>query len=424
MPKVAKQLSARAVAALKHNGVGRSTKHSVGGVPGLMLITFDTGGRSWLYRGTFKKRRRDFGLGTTLDLSLAEAREKALEYRKLLRSGIDPKAREEHAVTKSISFAQAVKRFCETELLWVKEKERKAWISTMNTYAIPVLGKRDVDDISTTDVARILKPIWSEKREIAKKVRTRLDKIFVWLKATGYRTTLSPAKWEDLKPILDPLGRAKAVVHQPAIPFTQIPDWFAIVQAKRSISARALEFLCLTAVRSGDVRFLPWSEIDFERRVWTIPPNREGTKLKDRDHKVPLTDRMLSILEQMLEIQSCEYVFPGPHENAMSDNTVSKLMRDIHKAELSAGRPGFVDQQSGRRAVPHGLRSSFRDWVAECTEYPGELAEIAIAHKHGSNTELAYRRLAQVEKRRPLMVEWGDYLNSAKPLQSPNKRSH
>ena len=411
MPKIARVLSSRAVASLKHTGPGVKSRHPVGGAPGLLVVVSASGAKSWLLRATYKRRRKEFGLGSTLDVSLAEARAKAIEYRRLLSQGIDPSTIGDEGQDKFISFKNAVAKFCDTELEGVKEKERKAWLSTLSRYATPVIGNYDVDDITTVQIANVLKPIWASKRELAKKIRVRLDKIFVWLKAKGYRSEASPAKWVDLKPILDPLGRNKATTHHPAINFKSAPGWFEIVQSKSSISARALEFLCLTAVRSGDVRFMPWSEVDLETMVWTIPPLREGTKLKEREHQVPITQRMLNVLRQMEELRESEYVFPSAKGGPLSDNTLSKMMRHIHGHEIKDGRPGFLDQQSGRPAVPHGLRSTFRDWVAECTDYPGELAEIAIQHKHGTNTELAYRRLAQVEKRRPLMKQWGEYLS-------------
>ncbi len=410
MPKLLTPLSAKAVASLKHTGAGEKSRHSVGGVPGLFLVTYASGARCWLLRGTLNKRRKEIGLGSAFELSLSEAREKAREYRRQLADGIDPTFKEETVEQMRIIFAKAVEQFFETELSEVKEKERKAWINTLRTYAVPIIGKLDVENISTLHVADVLKPIWSTKRELAKKIRVRLDKIFVWLKATGYLEQDSPAKWVDLKPILDPLGRDKKAAHRPAVAFVDAPRWFELIRQKKSLSARALEFLCLTAVRSGDVRYMSWSEVDFDTRIWTIPPNRQGTKLKTRDHKVPLTEPMLELLRAVKQEQNGEYVFAGLNGCPMSENTISKLMREVHLEEIAAGRKGFLDQQTGKRAVPHGLRSTFRDWIAECTNYPGELAEIAIAHKQGSETELAYKRLSQVEKRRRMMSDWSNYL--------------
>ncbi len=410
MPRIIAPLSARSVASLKHNGVGKKTMHPVGGVDGLYLVVYDSGSRSWLLRATVNGRRRHFGLGSARLFSLAEARERAKNWKKLIVDGVDPTLKKKTERKRRLSFEDAVALFSAAELTEVKEKERKAWGNSLRTHVVSSLGSRDVDSITSLDVAEALKPVWAQKREMAKKVRSRLDKIFVWLQAKGHRSDASPAKWEDLKPILNPLGRQKPVQHRPAVAFTEAPRWFSLLWTKRSISARALEFLCLTAVRSGDVRFLTWREIDIEAKTWTIPPNREGTKLKTRHHTVPLTEPMLKLLRDAAELRFNDYVFPGVNGGAMSDNTLSKIMRDIHTDEVKLGRPGFVDQQTGKRAVPHGLRSTFRDWVAECTDYPGELAEIAIAHKHGSDTELAYKRMAQVEKRRPMMAEWGAYL--------------
>ena len=177
----------------------------MGGVPGLFLVTYASGARCWLLRGTLNKRRKEIGFGSAFELSLSEAREKAREYRRQLADGIDPTFKEETVEQKRIVFVNAIELFFETELANVKEKERKAWINTLQTYAVPIIGKLDVENISSLHVAEVLKPIWSTKRELAKKIRVRLDKIFVWLKATGYREPDSPAKWVDLKPILDPL---------------------------------------------------------------------------------------------------------------------------------------------------------------------------------------------------------------------------
>lgn len=410
MPKLVAPMSAKAVGALKHNGKGEKTVVPVGGVAGLYIVIYATGAKAWQLRATFRGARREFGLGSYSDVNLGRAREAALQFKKKLADGIDPSQPDEVKEVKRIKFSQALDLFCETELNQVKTKERKAWLSTLRTYAVPVFGKRDVDTITTLDVSKALKPIWGSKPEIAKKVRMRLDKIFVWLRATGYREDQSPAKWEDLKPILSPLGRTNAVQHRPAVYFKDIPRWFSLVRSKKCMSARALEFLCLTAVRSGDVRYLTWDEINYEEAVWTILPNREGTKLKTRPHQVPLTESMLSLLHDVKRESRSKYVFASVQGRPMSDSTISKIMREMHAEELAAGRTGFLDFQTGARAVPHGLRSSFRDWVAECTTYSGELAEIAIAHKSGSDTELAYKRMSQVEKRRQMMEDWGKFV--------------
>ena len=297
MPRIAKVLSAKAVAKLKHTGPGKQSMHAVGVVDGLYLVTKATGARSWVLRAQLKGRRRHFGLGSARLVTLSEAREKGTEWRMLIAEGNDPSAARREENRKRMNFAEAAQLFSAIELQSVKEKERKAWASSIATHITPSLGRKDVDAITSLQVAEVLKPLWRDKREMAKKVRIRLDKMFVWLKAKGHRDDDSPAKWADLKPILDPLGRAKVTEHRPAVPFTIAPRWFSVLQTKKSISARALEFLCLTAVRSGDVRFLTWGEIDWSMKIWTIQPNRQGTTLKTREHKDPLTEPMMEILK-------------------------------------------------------------------------------------------------------------------------------
>lgn len=281
-----------------------------------------------------------------MELSFSEAREKAREYRRQLADGIDPTFKEETVEQKRIVFVNAIGLFFETELADVKEKERKACINTLRTYAVPLIGKLDVENISTLHVADVLKPIWSTKRELAKRIRVRLDKIFVWLKAAGYREQNSPAKWVDLKPILDPLGRDKKAAHRPAVPFVDAPRWFEWIRQNKSLSARARVSVSYGGT-SGDVRYMSWSEVDFEARVWTIPPNRQGTKLKTRDHKVPLTEPMLTLLREVKQEQSSDYVFAGLNGCPMSENTISKLMWEVHLEQIAAGRKGFLDQQTG-----------------------------------------------------------------------------
>jgi integrase len=364
-----------------------------------------------------RDKRRYIGLGAYPEVSLADAREQALELRRQIRAGRDPiEERKAERATRAAetrqrtTFEEAFLRYFEEKVQdeLSNQKHVKQWSSTITTYAFPVIGDKAVADIVVDDLLRILKPIWSEKTETASRVRQRIEAVLDWASVMGFREGENPARWKgNLQQLLPSTGKTKKSDRQPAVALNQAADWFKALQGRDGTAARALEFLTLTASRSGEIRGAVWDEIDLKKRLWIIPAERMKAS---REHRVPLSRAAVKLLEGLPRHVGCPYVFPSPKNAQMSDMTISAVMRRIQAAEVDAGRPGFLDPQSRRPAVPHGLRSTFRDWAAERTSYPREIAEIALAHNVGSEVERAYRRSDMIEKRREMMEEWASFL--------------
>ena len=412
MPKIAKELSPLEVKRIQHSG-GKSSKelYAVGGVAGLNLQVTSTGARSWVYRVRIGSKRRDIGLGGYPTVSLGQAREKAREYRKQIDNQIDPiQAKKERIAAliatqqRALTFSEAMERYFAAKLDAFKNaKHRQQWQSTLRTYAEPKLGKMLVEDITTQDVLRVLQPIWWEKTETAKRLRSRIEAVLSWATVSGHRAGENPARWKgNLEQLLPSPSKIKQETHQPAIQLKDLNRFARAIRASQGTSARALEFALLTASRSGEVRGARWTEIDLEKRIWTIPAQRMKA---GREHRVPLSDAALHLVTNLPRFADCDLVFVAPKGGELSDMSLSQTMRRIHKMDQEGG---FWDAKSGRPAVPHGLRSTFRDWVADETEYAGDMAEIALAHKVSNSVEAAYRRGDMIEKRREMMTAWSN----------------
>ena len=377
---------------------------------GLFLFVDKSGARRWYQRITIRNKRTDLGLGSADLITLAEARETALANRKLAREGGDPKQRraDEESVP---TFAQAVEKYLAAKLdEFRNERHKKQWRSTLDTYAAPVLGRRPVNTIEVGDVQRVLEPIWSTKTETASRLRGRIEAVLAWATVAGHRSGDNPARWRgNLDAILPKPGRVTKVKNYPALALDDAADWFADLRQRGGTATRALEFVALTAARSGEVRGATWAEFDFEAGLWIVPAERMKM---EREHRVPLTPGAVELVKAMPRIDGTEYVFPAARGGMLSDMSLSAAMKRIHEARFKADGKGYVDARSGRPAVPHGLRSTFRDWAAERTEFPGDMAEVALAHRVGSAVQQAYRRGDMVEKRRQMMVAWSDFLRN------------
>ncbi len=357
---------------------------------GLCLVVKPSGARSWVQRLTIRGRRRDLGLGGFPLVTLAEARATALENRRLARAGGDPIALRNAGAAPT--FREAVDRVIAIhEPNWKDGgKSAKQWRSQMRDYALPKLGRLRVDEITPADVMRVLLPIWTTKRETARKLRARIGMCMKWAVAEGWRSD-NPAG-DAIGAALPRNGAHKR--HQKALPHRDVAGAIAKVRASNATTAArlAFEFLVLTACRSGEVRGARWSEIDLDEALWTIPGERTKT---GREHRVPLSNRALAILDEAAGIaDGSGRVFPSPTGRALSDSTLSKLVREL-----------------GIEAVPHGFRSSFRDWCGEATSAPREVAEAALGHAVGNVVEAAYARSDLFDKRRDLMQRWARYLN-------------
>lgn len=391
MPKKVTEMSAIELRRIQEPG-----RYSVGGVAGLILEVRQTDSKSWILRVVVGDKRRHFGLGSYPEISLARAREKAREIREKIREGIDPaEERRQRRLAlmgkRTITFKEAVVRCFEKKAAEFKsQKHASDWFSSVERFAFPVIGNTRVDEVFLTDILAILDPIWTKKTETATRLRQRLEYILNWATVSGYRQGDNPARWKGhLDAILPKPTKIKKVEHFAALPWKAIPDFMTDLRARKGISARALEFLILTAARSGEVRFATWDEIDFSARIWAIPANRMKA---GKEHTVPLSDDALKLLKALPRFEGSDYIFPAPRGGALCDMSLSALCRRMK-----------VD------AVPHGFRSSFRDWCAESTNFAREVAEMALAHTIESSVEAAYRRGDLLKKRRHLMESWATF---------------
>lgn len=434
MPKVAKELGALAIKRFEHPepATGRPALRPVGGVAGLMLQVTPSGSKSWILRTVVGNKRRHIGLGSYPAVSLAAARERAAQAKDGIRQGVDPieqkraaRAALIAAQQRDLTFNDAVGRYWPIKSAELgTERSRDRWQSTIERFAKPKIGNMRVADIGVSDMLRVLRQqhthdrtgaigeLWSVANETASKLRGRIEEVLAWATVNGHRTGDNPARWKgNLDMTLPAPGKVAVTVHHPAVSLADAPAWFAELHKHEGIAASALEFLALTATRSGDVRGATWDEIDLDAALWTIPAARLKVK-NNGDHVVPLSAAAVALLKRILRkrVKDCPYVFPAKQGGPLSDMALSMLMRDMHAAEIKEGRKGWGDRQSGRPAVVHGLRSTFRDWAAEHTEYPSDMAEIALAHKVGSEVEQAYRRGSMVAKRRQMMKDWATFL--------------
>lgn len=428
MPRVAKELSALEVKRLQHPGKPGNATFAVGGVSGLLLQITPNGGRTWILRTSIGNRRREVGLGGFPDVTLAQARDRARDIKDQIRLGIDPveerkaaRAQLAAASRRGLTFSDAADKYLAAKLDGFKNhKHRQQWQNTLTTYAMPELGKMLVDEIAVQDVLRVLEPIWHSKTETAKRLRGRIEAVLSWSTVAGHRTGDNPARWAgNLKELLPAADKVAKKDNHPAIQIGDAPRWFAAIHKREGMGARALEFACLTAARSKEVRGATWDEIDLDGATWIIPAARMKM---EREHRVPLPKEAVTILDSLPRFEDNNLVFPAPRGGEMSDMTLSAAMKRLHAADIAAGGHGYLDRVSKRPAVPHGLRSTFRDWVAERTHFPGDMAEIALAHKVGKAVEAAYRRGDMFEKRRTMMAAWADYLVDKQPVISKISR--
>jgi integrase len=357
---------------------------------GLMLLVKPSGSRSWLVRVQVAGQRRDFGLGSAKEVSLAEARDKARETRKRFKTGGNPSADRRAVAAKKTTFAQAAKAAHEEQKAgWKNGKHRDQWLSSLERFAFPIIGQVPIDDVDGPAIREVLSPIWMTKPETARRVRQRVGAVLDWAQSKGLRQTEAP-----LRALSKGLPRQpRRAGHFAAMPYPSVPQFLAELQGVTSIGGLALRFLILTAARSGEVRGALWQEVDLAKRVWNIPAARMKA---DREHIVPLSDAVIAILDACRNMRggNGNLIFPGMRMKPLSDMTLLKL--------LQSRRPGMT---------VHGFRSSFRDWAAENSDLPGEVVEAALAHMVANKTEAAYRRTNFLEKRRSLMNDWMAYLS-------------
>ncbi|ORE86036.1 phage integrase [Oceanococcus atlanticus] len=406
MPRISKPLGAIQVKRLDRVGL-----NPVGGVAGLYLQVTPSGARSWILRATVGRKRRDIGLGSYPAVSLARAREKAADARDLIEQGLDPvierqKARQAlmQEQAKRMTFADAARAKHEAKKdEFRNSKHRADWISSLERHAFAHIGGMEVADITLADVLRVLQPIWLDRTETATRVRQRMESVFTWSIVSGYREAANPAVWKGaLKELLPEPKKVKKTENHPALPWGRVPEFMAALAEREGSAARALEFGILTASRSGEIRKATWDQIDLNTKVWTIPAkNMKGGK----EHRVPLSPAVVALLKA-LPASNSNFVFPSPKGNMMSDMGISSLVRRMNKPV-----PVWVDpKQNDKPIVPHGFRSSFKDWArASAVGFDDEVSELALAHINSDATRAAYARDELLPLRKRMMQQWAEY---------------
>jgi integrase len=412
MPRRAEPLNAAKVKALLAKG--EPWRHADGA--GLYLVVTGPGRGWWMLRYTLAGRTREMGLGAADAAgreghALADARDRAAAARARIRDGVDPLA-EREALAAAEKAAQAARRtfheaardfLADKSAEWSNPKHRDQWRSTLDTYAHPILGDMPVAEIGMEDVRRALVTIWTAKPETATRLRGRIEAVLDFAAVHGWRQGPNPARWAGNLKLAGLPARAKfaPVKHHPALPWQDAPAFMRALRGLDATSARALEVLILTAARTGEVLEARWSEIDMPGAVWTIPAGRMKAR---REHRVPLSDPALAVLEDMAELRDPDdpagegFVFPGAGgPGPLSNMAMLALLKRMRRADIT----------------PHGFRSTFRDWAGEATAHPGDVVEMALAHVVANKVEAAYRRGDMFEKRRRLMQDWSDYLGRA-----------
>ncbi len=381
---------------------------------GLWLRVSSSGSKSWIFRFTMNKTARSMGLGPLHSLSLANARVRAGVCRAQLLEGVDPiDARKANRLS-ALAAAAKTKTFREctdehiaaNESGWRNPKHIQQWRNTLETYAYPVIGDLSVDAVDTGLVLEILEPIWSMKTETASRVRGRIEAVLDSARVRGRREGDNPARWRGhLDKLLPRPSKVKSVKHHTALPFTEINKFVMSIQAQDSTSARTLEFLILTACRTGEVIGAKWDEVDWNETDWTVPPDRTKT---GKQHRVPLSERAIEILKLQSEHRLSDYVFPGQGSNRpLSNMAMLQLLKRMNRGDLTA----------------HGFRSTFRDWAAERTAFQNEVVEMALAHTIANKAEAAYRRGELFDKRRKLMTAWANYCLTPAATETDNVRA-
>ena len=360
----------------------------------LYLEVDKSGARRWTLRVTILGRRRDMGLGGISTVSLEEARELAYQYRKIARSGGDPILERQKNRGLQTTLIYCTKKVHEINLpTWKNEKFAKQWLSSLEHHVFPTIGKLPISQVTSADILRVLTPIWNTKGDTAKKIKQRLRMIIKWARAQGYFQGDDPVELaEQALP-----KQLKSDDHHKSLEFEKLPEMISnLRKSKISLPTKlALEFTILSACRTSEVLNAKWEEIDLTKLIWSIPSERmKGGKV----HQVPLTDRMTVILNDCKKLKTHnDLLFPSEiNGEALSNNTMRLALKKRLKID----------------ATVHGMRSSFKDWASETTNFANEVSEMALAHTISNKTELAYRRRTLIEKRRHLMQKWSDYLNN------------
>jgi integrase len=389
---------ARAIGKLTALGVDRTKRRGYyGDGGGLFLQVSNSGAKSWVFRFKEGGRLREMGLGATCTVGLAEARENARECRRMRLGGIDPiearkaaRAQARFEAQNAMTFMACAERYIAAHKAgWRSPKHASQWPNTLSRYVYPVFGDLPVQAVDIGLVMKAVEPIWTDKPETAARVRGRIESVLDWATTRGYRRGENPARWRGhLENLLPKKSKIRRVEHHAALPYAEMGDFMAALKQQEGVSARALEFAILTVARTGEVINAKWPEINVAERLWTVPAERMKA---GKEHRVPISAPAIAILEEIQKIRHSDFVFPGAKaRRPLGNMALLVMLRRMGRGDLTT----------------HGFRSSFRDWVAERTDFPSEVAEMALAHAVGDKVEAAYRRGDLFQKRRQLMDVW------------------
>jgi integrase len=380
---------------------------------GLYLQIAKNGSRSWIFRYKQNGRERHMGLGPFATVALAEARDRAHELRRKRLNGTDPleerrlvRAEAQLAAAREMTFVECAESFISSHrAAWQNSKHRSQWENTLKTYVYPHFGTASVQNVDVTLILKALEPIWHLKPETASRVRGRIESVLDWASARGFRQGDNPARWRGhLDKLLPATTKVRKVRHHPSLPYDQLPQFLSSLRSQNSVAAKALEFLIHTAARTSEVIGARWEEVDVQKGIWTLPPERMKAK---REHCVPLTSSAISVL-QGIQQEAQGYVFSNDGGTTpLSNMALLACLRRMGRKDITA----------------HGFRSTFRTWVAECTSYPSDVAEAALAHMIGDKLEAAYQRGDLFEKRWALMRLWSTYCEQTTPPAVVSLRS-
>ena len=373
-------------------------KYEDGG--GLRLVVSANGNKRWVFRFTIEGKRREMGLGPYPVITLEAAREHALECRRQVYAKQDPIEHRSQQDERVPTFKECAMAYIEANKhAWTNKKHADQWTNSLTTYAFPTIGNKSVANINVDHILKVLEPIWYEKNETAKRVQTRIAKILDYALARKYRTSSNPAKWQGhLDTILPKPTSIQKRKHHPAMPLVEVGNFWRIISTKQTSSANALRFLILSATRTSEVLKATWDEIDMEQKIWVIPKERMKT---NKEHRVPLSKQAIQLLEDLPRVSDSSYLFPGSRRgSSLSNMAMLTLMRKM----------GYEKDSDKGDYVPHGFRSTFRDWAGEVSHYPRDVAEMALAHTIDNKVEAAYRRGDMFKKRSEMMQDWADYV--------------
>jgi integrase len=383
---------------------------------GLTLQITKAGVKSWLFRFMIQGKAYGMGLGPVHTITLAEARQKATEARKLLLEGVNPleakrqrQLEKQMAEARLMTFDQCASAYIEAHTAsWKNAKHADQWTNTISAYVSPLIGSLPVAEVDTGLIVKVLTQVddkgrqfWTAENETASRVRGRIEAIMGWATTSGFRSGDNPARWKGhLENLLASISRTSRIKNHPSLAWARMGEFMQALRQRDGIAARALEFTILTAARSGEVRGARWSEIDMAAKVWTIPAERMKAK---REHEIPLSAAAVELLKALPKVDGTDLVFLGAKAKALSDMSLTAVIR-----RMNSDQPEWTDKE-GNTVTVHGFRSTFRMWAAESTNYPREVAEHALAHQLPDMVERAYQRGTMFKKRAALMGEWAKF---------------